>query len=330
MTRYFFAPGPVPMEETIKIDWSHRSPQFSKIFLDTKDMLEEMVGMRVAIIQGSASAAIESVLEGLGLVPKRVLVLNNGAFAQRVVDRLNRQGFSVKEAKTVEEAIAELEGNDSPEAYFHAVYAAVYAVQFETSNSIYNDLQGLSRICKTNELLFIVDAVSAFPFYCPPEADVLVLSSSKQLRGLPVLGIVAYRDEMELRFEKTGGYLCLKKAIEYGKSGQTPHTSLIPQVLSLWDSLKCKSWKPYVRRIKDNAKILTQGLEEMVIGEKVAPVITLEMRQVDIALQHLQKRGLDVYYNATYSGHRIQVSCFNYKEAAPYVQLNDALDELEN
>src|SRR5208283_5137394 len=106
MTRYWFAPGPVPVEETIKIEYSHRSRQFSNLYRSTVAMLEDWTKREVVLIQGSASAAIESVLDALGLVHKRVLVVNTGAFAQRVVDRLNRSGFPVIEARSMLEALS--------------------------------------------------------------------------------------------------------------------------------------------------------------------------------------------------------------------------------
>lgn len=315
--RYWFAPGPVPMAETIRIEYSHRSSDFVQLYLSTVAMLEDWTKRKVVLIQGSASAAIESVLEGMGLAHKRVLVVNNGSFAQRVVDRLNRIGFSVDETETVAVAFNLLLDTTA--------YQAVYVVQFETSNSTLNQTDELGALCRTQNIPLIVDAVSAFPYYnFPGTADVTILSSSKQLRGLPVLGIVAYREELEEGFEKTNSYLDLSKAIEYGKKGQTPHTSLIPQVHSLWKSLIEKSWEPYVSNIGMNAMTVGEQLDDVLVGEKVAPVLTIQTKDANEVVRRLSRLGLDVYYNPAYSGNRIQVSCFNYG-TLPYDELNEAL-----
>lgn len=324
MTKYCFAPGPVPVEETIKITYSHRSKDFIQLYLATVAMLEDWTKRKVVLIQGSASAAIESVLDSMHLENGRVLVLNNGSFAQRVVDKLNRVGNLVVEAPTCEKAIDVLLAEERP------FYQAVYAVQFETSNSTYNYLDALGALCNVQKVPFIVDAVSAFPYYSFPDlADVVILSSSKQLRGLPVLGIVSYKEEIESKFENAGGYLNLKKAIEYGKKGQTPHTSLIPQIYSLWISLVQDAWKPLVESIEGNVSVLTEQLEDNIIGEKIAPVITFQTKNVEEVIKKLSEVGLDVYYNSAYSGHRIQVSCFNYGWSVPYEELNEALIELK-
>lgn len=320
MTRLWFAPGPVPTEELIRIEYSHRSKEFSQLYLSTIAMLEDWTKRKIVLIQGSASAAIESVLDSLKLDTGRVLLLNNGSFAQRIADRLNRVGELVVEVSTWEKALEVLHSKKAP------VYHSVYAVQFETSNSTLNCLDELGECCNARGVPFIVDAVSSFPFYPVPEsADIAILSSSKQLRGLPVIGIVAYKKDMEKQFENVGGYLNLKKAIEYGKKGQTPHTSLIPQIYSLWRSLTNESWKPFVSSISINACSVSEHLEDALIGELIAPVLTFQTKNVDAVVAKLKEEEIEVYYNSMYSGSKVQVSCFSYMDVEPYRKLNEEL-----
>lgn len=321
--RYWFSPGPVPVDEQVKIEWSHRSPQFVGAYRAVILGLNQMIPGNTVLIQGSASAAIESVLDALELVHKNVIVVNTGAFAQRVVERLNRTGFPVLQVDSVTKAKDEL-------MKLPGQYDAVYMVQFETSNSSFNDCDSLVEICNRFAVLSIVDAVSAFPYYTPPKADVVILSSSKQLRGLPVMGIVNFRSEVRKKFRSTGSYLDLVKAIEYAEDGQTPHTSLIPQVVSLGNSLKNRLWERCVSEIDYNCEALTEQLEDYIIGEREAPVLTFEVKNVSRVVAELMKDGLEVYYNPAYSGSRFQVSMFNYGVQLPYELLNEALLNMED
>jgi aspartate aminotransferase-like enzyme len=312
--RYWFAPGPVPTEENIKIEYSHRSSQFAKLVFDLRCMLEFSLDRKVAFIQGSASAAIESVLGALWLDTERALVIQNGVFSRRV-------GKQIPQADGVSSIEAALKLDLS-------IYRAVYVVQFETGDSKLNDLEVLAKVCRSKNVLLVVDAVSSYPFYLPPPtADIVILSSSKQLRGLPVMGIVAYKPERLEDFCETHDHLSLRSAISYGDKGETPHTSLMPQMLSLHDSLRKHKWKPGVAAIEQNARTVTDGLESSLIGEVVAPVVTFFTNTPAVLSEFLEQQGLEVYWNASYMADRIQVSCYNYSEVKPYEELNEALLE---
>ncbi len=321
MGMYFFAPGPVPTKENVTIDFSHRSNEFAKIIFDLRCMLEFDLDKQVALIQGSASAAIESVIKALRLQHRNVLVIMNGTFSSRVYDLLKYYGKV--------DVVPDVGHINILTAAKLSNYAAVYVVQFETGSSKLTELEELSRLCKNSGTWLIVDAVSGFPYYRPPkEADVVILSSSKQLRGLPVMGMVAYSQKIKEHLLDSEDYLSLVNAIKYGDKGQTPNTSLMPQILSLWSSLKYKTWKAGVDAIGENAETVADGLTDFLIGETIAPVLTFKTkRPADLAKVLEEGYELQVYFNPSYMTDRIQVSCYNYSQPVPYEELNEALHE---
>ena len=313
--RLLFSPGPVPLEITTRMEYSHRSVGFETLYKSCKEKLEEITGRRILFVQGSASAAIEAVLRHLtGEEPEEYRVAigmhSNGLFANRAAQLAASMGMLVKDEKEMD--------------LIRPFYNAGYAVQFETSESRIFDLTSFCDTCKVDGSISVVDSVSAFPYYPLPKADIVILSSAKQLRGLPVLGIIAYREDFIWDFtgqQPKTDYLSLPRIIEYDKKNQTPHTPMMPQFTSLWASLRFGLWKPYVDEIAKNSRIITTSFKEIVVGEEIAPVITLRVRSQKDVREFLEKRGIEVYFNSSYMVQQIQISTFNYKEHTPYRRL---------
>lgn len=315
MSSYYFSPGPVPMSATIQITESHRSEKFKQTFLGLQKRLSMAIGMEVAFIQGSASAAIESALMAVKAHTKTTCVLMNGTFSKRVVEYLQLPvNMAVEKVETAMNLVRA------------GGIANMYAVQYETANSCYTDLGPLGDCCRETGTTFIVDCVSGFPYFSiPKKADIAILSSSKLLRGLPAMGIVAFRAEVETQFLRDRSYLSLTEAIEYGRRGQTPHTSLMPQIESLDFSFLNQLWKPGVDAIDNNMAVLIDGLEHMVVGRKHSPVTTFKVTQPLSLVTWLAEKGFFVYFNPNYMTDRFQVSLYNYRQQDVYEEMNELI-----
>ena len=291
------SPGPVP-SDTIK--FSHRSDEFRAVYQKTSLLLSELSGYKnVIFTQGSASSAIETVLSSTLSEDTFVAVVVNGEFGKRAAKTAAYYSKNVK----VYDDLSKI-GDEE----------VCFVVQFETSNSHYNDLTKFKFSGK-----LIVDAVSAFPYYPIPQADFLITSSSKQLQGLPAMGIVFYNDLPKLI--QRSDYLNLSKYVEYGQRQETPHTSLMPQFFSLYESLKSFDLKSFRDMVRLNSVALTKGLEKFIVNEKETPVVTLRLN----VKEELAKRGFFVYKNESYMEDCIQVSCFNYNDVSVYDSLNRIL-----
>ena len=298
----FFSPGPVPSE---MIQFSHRSPEFRYVYQKTASLLLGLSGYQnVVFAQGSASSAIETVFSSTLKENTSIAVVVNGEFGRRAAKMASYYSKKVE----VVDSLAKVKNQEF-----------CFVVQFETSNSYYNsDLFNFKFAGK-----LIVDAVSAFPYYSTPQADFVITSSSKQLSGLPAMGIIFYNDLPEL-IERSD-YLNLAKYVEYGQKNETPHTALMPQFFSLYDYLSKLNVSFYRRRIYLNATVLTSGLNEYVVNNSKAPVITFNLN----AKEYLQKMGYCVYKNETYTKNGIQISCFNYEDEKVYHEINKLLKEFK-
>ena len=160
-----------------------------------------------------------------------------------------------------------------------AAYADIYNqfsgneawVQYDTATSTLN----LHPPTKVG--LWLVDAVSSFPYYAPPaQADVWVTVSSKQLGALPVLGIVVVRPSAWAA-ARIGNdqysYLNLLRWREAQVRGESPHTPAIPLVESLYESLLEFDPAAEGRRIDARRDMLMPKLHQHVVGD--GPVLTL-------------------------------------------------------
>lgn len=300
MDKLIFSPGPVPTEEIIKINFSHRSDEFKKLYKQTKDKLRLMLNIpdeyNILFIQGSGTSAIETVLSSLDsqLYP---YVVKSGIFGERADIIANRYSIA---------------------SYYSNIGKYLYYCQFETSQSQYTNLDNMYDKYD----LVIVDSVSSLGFYDLPKADIIIGSSSKILGGLPVMGIVLYNKKAEGYFRNKGDYLNIIKYIEYDKSNQTPHTSLIPQILSLNNSLGKLITKQEIER---NCHVF-EGLKEYIVGDNICPVLILKIPNTTQLIQYLINNNIEVYYNPSYMKDYFQISMFNYKDIENYIYVKELIE----
>jgi aspartate aminotransferase-like enzyme len=271
-------------------------------------------GRDFLFIQGSGSAAIEAVLSSLSYFS--IGIWSDGLFSRRA----KQMAFIY-----MEDVLPLEEKEKNIQSYLDIVYA----VQFETSESRYIDLAKVVKRCKESGIISIVDIVSAYPYYDAPDADILILSSAKQFRGLPVMGIVAMKRGLDLRYKEGAEYLSLRNYQMYAEKGQTPHTSLWPQLYTLRSSLEFGTWMPGVNAITGNAALLLNVMKDRIVGDPIAPVITIRSVNALAVSEILKDKGIEVYLNASYMADKFQVSCFNYTSIEPYEILADELKRLE-
>jgi len=303
-----FSPGPVPKKEIINIDFSHRSKEFEKLYKNTKDKLRKKLKIpkdyNIIFTQGSGTSAIETVISSLDsqLYPE---VLCSGVFGDRANDIAYRYSIA-SQAQNIGKYL--------------------YYVQFETSCSEYVNKGGFYDGFYNDYDLVIVDCVSGFGFYPLPKADIIIASSSKILAGLPVLGIVLYNKRAEKYFRDKGDYLNIMKYIKYGEKNQTPHTSLIPQFISL-----NKNLDNIITRgeIIQNCRVV-EGFKEFIVGDNVCPVLTFKTKNILKVLKEFKKYNVEVYHNLSYMKDCFQISMFNYRDVKYYKLIKCILEKLKN
>ena len=289
-----FAPGPVPGNFFIPITYSHRTSQFEKLYKSVIDKLQRYLPEhKVLLIQGSSASAIEAVVTSFGMTLTNTQIESHGVFGDRFMDAL------------------------ADNVYNNQKLTFTAGVQFETSKSKY------VKVERQQGTVLVLDCVSCFPYKYDKNADIIITSSSKILSGLPVMGIVYIKKHLinQNIIRKFYGYLSISEYLKYDQKNQTPHTSMIPQIMSLNKALNNVIGNVQIRRnIRETLKAKVEFL-----GDIDVPVLTVRLN--DEIVKRLKKHKIELYKNKIYtSGDIYQISMFNYKNENVYKKLVEVIN----
>ena len=216
-----------------------RTPEFSKIMLDNEDLILKFMnapeGSKVAFLTTSSTGSMESVVMNILNDKDKVIVINGGSFGQRFVDLCELHNRSFTEVKCEfghqlkEEQLIGLED-----------HTALLINMHETSSGLLYDMKMVSEFCKDNNILLLVDAVSAF---LSDEVDMkamgaaaIITGSQKALACQPGVSLIALAPAAINRIEENKEvcmYLSLKQALLNQERGQTPFTPAVTTLLQI-------------------------------------------------------------------------------------------------
>lgn len=212
-----------------------RTPEFSELMLENEkaflDLAGAPVGSRGVFLTGSGTAAMESVVAGLLSADDKALIVVGGSFGRRFSELCSIHGIEhedviVPEGKTLtEESLSRYEGKG-----FTALLVNIH----ETSTGVLYDAEMISRFCRANDCLFIMDAISAFladPLNMAElGVDVFISGSQKALACPPGVSLVALSSRALAKLDHVESgcmYLDLKLALKNMERGQTPFTPAV-------------------------------------------------------------------------------------------------------
>jgi 2-aminoethylphosphonate-pyruvate transaminase len=202
--RLLFTPGPLTMSarvrDAMREDRGSRDPAFVALGRDLvaglSELLEAGDGQALVPLQGSGTFAVEAMIGSLVPPAGRLLVVENGVYAERIariartigrdVDRLVLPATRPVDPAAVEAALAQ-----DPSV------THVAAVHLETVAGLVNPIEAIARVVERSGRRLLVDAMSTFGALdlragnLPCEA--LAFSSNKCLQGPPGLGFVLAR-----------------------------------------------------------------------------------------------------------------------------------------
>jgi aspartate aminotransferase-like enzyme len=206
---YLLSPGPTPIPNEVALAMSetmvhHRTPQFNKIFDETRAGLKRLFGAKsdVLILASSGTGAMEASVANLFSAGDKVLVINGGKFGERWLNISNAYGLNPIEMKVpwgqaVKVGDVEKQLKNNPDIQGVMVQAS------ETSTTVLHPVREIAQLTK-NGPLFVVDGVTAVGVVPMPAEewaiDVLVTGSQKALMLPPGLGFIALSDRA---WEKT-------------------------------------------------------------------------------------------------------------------------------
>jgi aspartate aminotransferase-like enzyme len=199
---YLLSPGPTPVPENVLAAAAepiihHRTPEFSKIFMETTEGIKYVFGTKedVFILTSSGTGAMETAVVNTLSPGDKVISINGGKFGERWGNICRAYGVNCKEVVlqwgadyTKEELAAEIQANPGVKAIFTTLS--------ETSSGAVYDVQGYGEVVAKTEAILIVDGISglgATP--CPMDewkVDIMVSGSQKSFMIPPGLAYIGF------------------------------------------------------------------------------------------------------------------------------------------
>jgi 2-aminoethylphosphonate-pyruvate transaminase len=242
-------PGPVNTTATVKSalvhhDVCHRDSIFSELMVSMTGKLRRIFKgtpqHTVVTLTGSGTSAMESALVSTIPSDKRILIIDNGAFGERLVEVANVHEMSVVHLRyawgeavnlaDVERALVE-----------HRDIAAVAMIHHETSVGLLNPVREIGALCRRHDVLLIVDAVSSLGAedldVVRDNIDICYGSANKCLHAVSGAAFLCVSPRVWPRIEKLrprAYYLDLKRYRRYiDELGQTPFTPAVSTYFAL-------------------------------------------------------------------------------------------------
>ncbi|MBI1870706.1 MAG: alanine--glyoxylate aminotransferase family protein [Chlamydiae bacterium] len=281
-------PGPVNTSKKVKQsllrgDLCHREKEFSNLLLKVRQNLLKAFGLKnyfPIFLSGSGTLALETALVST-LDPKRkVLVLSNGVYGDRIEKIISLHGFR-KEIIKVHlgeplplDRINQLLLSDSE-------IESVAMVHHETSTGMLNPLRKIAQLKGMKGKRLIVDAISSLGgeeiSWGEIPIHVCVGTANKCIQGLPGVSFVLLREgELEKMhsFPPRSLYLDLKTYWKEQESGGVPFTPAVQTFYALDTALEElieEGVKNRIQRYQQYSARFRQGFENLGLEYLIDP-----------------------------------------------------------
>ena len=196
--KLLFTPGPLTtspeVKEAMLRDLGSRDGAFIAVIQRIRDELLALAGtsreagFEAIPMQGSGTFGLESVIGSVMAPGKKLLVVINGAYGERLVaiaERLGIEAIPLRYAENVTPEVGEIEEMLAEDRDI----VTVAVVHCETTTGIMNPVEAIGKAVRRLERTLFVDSMSAFGAV-PMEIDAwcidfLVSSANKCIEGVP-------------------------------------------------------------------------------------------------------------------------------------------------
>lgn len=249
----------------------HREPEFTRLLRGVRtkivDVVEGNDDFTAVIFTGSGTAALDAVLSSLPN-KSRIVVVNNGAYGERLVRIAERYGLDLKELRF--DGYPDLEEIESALKDDSVTHMAL--VHHETVVGLLNPLKEVGELCRKHNKILIVDAISSVAVQdinvVADNISFIIGSSNKGIGGAEGLSFVVAKKSGLERMKDAGRCFYLDLYSNYVKQedGQTLFTPAVRIFSGLNEALDELFEEGVVNRIKrftDISKILRNGIENL-------------------------------------------------------------------
>ena len=296
-------PGPVNVSERVRQallrpDVCHRESEFSELLHRIQAKLLKLFVPRAeadyaaVVLTGSGTAAVESAVMSALPDGKRMLVLNNGVYGERISQMVGLAGLGVSELKYEWTARPDPERlrlalREHPEAH------AVGMVHHETTTGLINPVKEIADVISTQNRVLILDAVSAL---AGEQLDIVgsriymvAGTAGKCIQGFPGLSFVLVRKEFLERmhsYPRRSIYLHITQYVDDEGRGKIPFTPAVQVYYAFDEALNELMEEGVAKRIQRYKKSATLIRDRMAkLGVK--PVLTPDKQSNTITAYHL-------------------------------------------
>jgi alanine-glyoxylate transaminase / serine-glyoxylate transaminase / serine-pyruvate transaminase len=272
--------GPVPIPHAVAqangVVINHLGDTMYRIIDEVKKMAQyafQTSSRKIMGVAGPSSAAMEMGITNLVWPGKRVLVLQNGIFGDRMGVMARAVGAEVD---VIDSNIVPISLETVKEAFSKQKYDLMTMVQGETSCGILNtELPEITKFCKTQGTLTMVDAVctlSTMPLDMDEwQIDVAITGGQKGISTIPGVSVIAFSRDAWQVIEKRDTicpHWCLSapQADRFWSDHKYHYTAPVPGILALYEALRiiCEETleKRFLRH-KMSSEALQNGVEVM-------------------------------------------------------------------
>lgn len=317
-------PGPATTSDRVKYaqivpDICPREKEFGMVLEDVRNRITDIVadreGYTTVLFGGSGTAAVESILSSIISDGDKMIIINNGAYGERMCEIASVYGLKFREFESpLHEPIDLVKLVELIEADQEITHLAL--VHNETSTGLLNNIAAVGGLCKAKGIDLIVDAMSSFgavPIQME-EMNVSYLASSanKNLQGMAGVSFVVSNKELLQKGEKKpkSYYLDLFAQHEYFEKHRqmrfTPPVQTIYALRQALVELSIETREGRYDRYKACWGVLVEGLrdlklETLVEEEHHSKIITaiIEPSHPAFSFQDLhdklQRKGITIY-----------------------------------
>jgi len=225
-------PGPATTTDTVKMaqvvpDICPREKGFGDVMAFVSEHLKKIAGgddnYICILFAGSGTAGMDAVINSVVPPNKKILIINNGAYGERMVKiakaysiayvELKFEWGTMPDLKRVEEALEK-----------DKEISCVAMIHHETTTGMLNPVKEVGEIAKKHGCVFIVDTISSFagiPFSIEDyKIDFMMSTSNKCIQGMAgCCFVICRKDELEKTkdYQKRSFYLNLYDQYNYFK-----------------------------------------------------------------------------------------------------------------
>ena len=318
-------PGPATTTDTVKMaqvvpDICPREQEFVEVMDEVRQGLLDVVAAddeyTCIILAGSGTAAMDAVINSVAPPNKKIMIINNGAYGERMV--------KIARAYSIDNVNLKVPWTQSPDLKHvekalkgDAEITHVAIVHHETTTGMLNPIREIGEIVHSLGKLVIADTISSFagiPIDIRKDnIDYLMSTSNKCIQAMAgVCFVICKKSEIEKTsdYPLRSFYLNLYQQYRYfEKHGEMQFTPPVQVIYALRQALKEffeEGQKGRFKRYKDNFAVLKSGIEglgfEVLLKEECQSYILMtilepEHPNYDFILMHdiLYEKGFTIY-----------------------------------